>query len=145
MPRRASRLIGRTSRSLQLLCVAVLLCFGAAAVASAKTAPKKPPAKKTAPAPKPSGPPPVYVFPIPGSHFATPQTQIAFRGIPPGKGFDGRGNYTLGIRDQLIFPEIDYNKVEKVKGMNVCITTTAKTDAEGVALLKHLGMPFRAQ
>jgi large subunit ribosomal protein L5 len=66
-----------------------------------------------------------------------------FRGVS-GKSFDGRGNYTLGIRDQLIFPEIDYNKVEKVKGMNVCITTTAKTDAEGLALLKHLGMPFRA-
>jgi len=49
----------------------------------------------------------------------------------------------LGIRDQLIFPEIDYNKVEKVKGMNISITTTARTDAEGLALLKHLGMPFR--
>jgi len=66
-----------------------------------------------------------------------------FRGVSS-KSFDGRGNYTLGIRDQLIFPEIDYNKVDKVKGMNVCITTTARTDAEGVALLKHLGMPFRA-
>ncbi len=65
-----------------------------------------------------------------------------FRGVNT-KSFDGRGNYTLGIRDQLIFPEIDYNKVEKIKGMNVCITTTAKTDAEGVALLRHLGMPFR--
>lgn len=65
-----------------------------------------------------------------------------FRGISP-KSFDGRGNYTLGLKDQLIFPEIDYNKVEKLKGMNVCITTTAKTDAEGLALLKHMGMPFR--
>jgi len=65
-----------------------------------------------------------------------------FRGVST-KSFDGRGCYTLGIRDQLIFPEIDYNKVEKVKGMNVCITTTAKSDAEGLALLKHLGMPFR--
>src|SRR5580704_3948030 len=65
-----------------------------------------------------------------------------FRGVSS-KSFDGRGNYTLGIREQLIFPEIDYNKVDKVKGMNVCITTTAKTDAEGLALLKHLGMPFR--
>jgi large subunit ribosomal protein L5 len=65
-----------------------------------------------------------------------------FRGVST-KSFDGRGNYTLGIRDQLIFPEIDYNKVEKMKGMNVCITTTAKTDAEGVALLRQLGMPFR--
>src|SRR6202790_4719047 len=67
-----------------------------------------------------------------------------FRGVSS-KSFDGRGNYTLGIRDQLIFPEIDYNKVEKIKGMNISITTTAKTDAEGLALLKHLGMPFRAQ
>ncbi len=65
-----------------------------------------------------------------------------FRGVST-KSFDGRGNYTLGIRDQLIFPEIDYNKVEKVKGMNISITTTARTDAEGLALLKHLGMPFR--
>jgi large subunit ribosomal protein L5 len=65
-----------------------------------------------------------------------------FRGVSP-KSFDGRGNYTLGLRDQLIFPEIDYNKVEKVKGMNVSITTTAKTDAEGLALLRHMGMPFR--
>ncbi|HVO99482.1 MAG TPA: 50S ribosomal protein L5 [Bryobacteraceae bacterium] len=67
-----------------------------------------------------------------------------FRGVSS-RSFDGRGNYTLGIKDQLIFPEIDYNKVEKTKGMNICITTTAKTDAEGLALLKHLGMPFRTQ
>ena len=65
-----------------------------------------------------------------------------FRGVST-KSFDGRGNYTLGLKDQLIFPEIDYNKVEKTKGMNICITTTAKSDAEGLALLKHLGMPFR--
>ena len=65
-----------------------------------------------------------------------------FRGVST-KSFDGRGNYTLGVRDQLIFPEIDYNKVEKVKGMNICITTTAKTDNEGRALLKLMGMPFR--
>ena len=65
-----------------------------------------------------------------------------FRGVSS-KSFDGRGNYTLGVRDQLIFPEIDYNKVEKVKGMNISITTSAKTDAEGLALLKHMGMPFR--
>ena len=64
-----------------------------------------------------------------------------FHGVST-KSFDGRGNYTLGIRDQLIFPEIDYNKVEKTRGMNVCITTTANTDAEGMALLRHLGMPF---
>ena len=67
-----------------------------------------------------------------------------FRGVST-KSFDGRGNYTLGLKDQLIFPEIDYNKVEKTKGMNICITTNAKTDAEGLALLKHLGMPFRTQ
>src|SRR3989442_3547518 len=65
-----------------------------------------------------------------------------FRGVSS-KSFDGRGNYTLGIRDQLIFPEIDYNKVDKVKGMNISITTTAKTDAEGLALLRQLGMPFK--
>jgi large subunit ribosomal protein L5 len=66
-----------------------------------------------------------------------------FRGLST-KSFDGRGNYTLGIRDQLIFPEIDYSKVDKTKGMNICITTTARTDAEGLALLKQMGMPFRA-
>jgi len=65
-----------------------------------------------------------------------------FRGAPP-RAFDGRGNYTLGIRDQLIFPEINYAKVQKVKGMNVCVVTTAKTDEEARALLTHLGMPFR--
>ena len=65
-----------------------------------------------------------------------------FRGVSP-KSFDGRGNYTLGLKDQLIFPEIDYNKVEKTKGMNISITTTAKNDAEGLALLRHMGMPFR--
>ena len=65
-----------------------------------------------------------------------------FRGVSP-KSFDGRGNYTLGLKDQLIFPEIDYNKVEKTKGMNISITTTAATDAEGLALLRHMGMPFR--
>jgi len=67
-----------------------------------------------------------------------------FRGVS-GKSFDGRGNYTLGVKDQLIFPEIDYNKVEKSKGMNISIITTAKTDNEGLALLKHMGMPFRQQ
>ena len=65
-----------------------------------------------------------------------------FRGVSS-KSFDGRGNYTLGVKDQLIFPEIDYTKVEKTKGMNISITTTARTDAEGLALLKHMGMPFR--
>jgi large subunit ribosomal protein L5 len=67
-----------------------------------------------------------------------------FRGVSS-KSFDGRGNYTLGVKDQLIFPEIDYSKVEKTKGMNISITTTARTDAEGLALLKQMGMPFRTQ
>ena len=65
-----------------------------------------------------------------------------FRGISP-KGFDGRGNYTLGLRDQLIFPEIDYMRVDKNRGMNVSMVTTARTDEEGRQLLKLLGMPFR--
>ena len=65
-----------------------------------------------------------------------------FRGVSP-KAFDGRGNYTLGVKDQLIFPEIDFNKVQKVKGMNICIVTTARTDEEGRALLTGIGMPFR--
>ena len=65
-----------------------------------------------------------------------------FRGIS-GKSFDGRGNYALGIREQLTFPEIDYDKVDKVKGMNIIIVTTAKTDEEGKELLRLLGMPFR--
>ena len=65
-----------------------------------------------------------------------------FRGISP-KGFDGRGNYTLGLRDQLIFPEIDYMRVDKNRGMNISMVTTAKTDEEGRQLLKLLGMPFR--
>ena len=65
-----------------------------------------------------------------------------FRGVSP-RGFDGRGNYTLGVRDQLIFPEVSYGKVQKVKGMNVSIVTTARTDEEARALLAGLGMPFR--
>jgi large subunit ribosomal protein L5 len=65
-----------------------------------------------------------------------------FRGVS-GKGFDGRGNYTLGLRDQLMFTEIDYLKVDKARGMNVCVVTTAKTDAEARKLLQLLGMPFR--
>ncbi len=66
-----------------------------------------------------------------------------FRGVST-KSFDGRGNYTLGLHDQLIFPEIDYAKVDKLKGMNVTIVTTARTDEQARNLLKHLGMPFRA-
>jgi large subunit ribosomal protein L5 len=65
-----------------------------------------------------------------------------FKGISA-KGFDGRGNYTLGLRDQIIFPEIDYMKVDKARGMNVSVVTTAKTDEEARKLLQFLGMPFR--
>ncbi len=65
-----------------------------------------------------------------------------FRGVSP-KGFDGRGNYTLGIREQIIFPEIEYDKIDSIKGLNITVVTTARTDAEGRALLAHLGMPFR--
>ena len=65
-----------------------------------------------------------------------------FKGVSP-RGFDGRGNYTLGLRDQLLFPEIDYMKVDKARGMNVSVVTTAKTDEEARKLLQFLGMPFR--
>jgi large subunit ribosomal protein L5 len=65
-----------------------------------------------------------------------------FRGIS-GKAFDGRGNYSLGIKEQLIFPEIDYDKIDKIKGLNITIVTSAETDEEGKALLKLMGMPFR--
>lgn len=65
-----------------------------------------------------------------------------FRGIS-GKAFDGKGNYTLGIREHIIFPEIEYDKIDKIKGMNVTVVTTAQTDEEGKELLKLLGMPFR--
>ena len=65
-----------------------------------------------------------------------------FRGVSP-RAFDGRGNYTLGLREQIIFPEVDYDKVEKIRGLNVSIVTTARTDEEGLALLTGLGMPFR--
>jgi large subunit ribosomal protein L5 len=66
-----------------------------------------------------------------------------FKGVPP-KGFDGRGNYTLGLRDQLIFPEIDYMRVDKARGMNVSVITTARTDEEARRLLQLIGVPFRA-
>jgi large subunit ribosomal protein L5 len=65
-----------------------------------------------------------------------------FKGIS-GRAFDGRGNYTLGITEHIIFPEVDLEKVEKIKGMNVCISTTAETDEEGKELLRKFGMPFR--
>jgi large subunit ribosomal protein L5 len=65
-----------------------------------------------------------------------------FRGISR-RSFDGQGNFTMGVREQIIFPEIDYDKIEKIKGLNVSVITTAKTDEEGRALLTHLGMPFK--
>lgn len=65
-----------------------------------------------------------------------------FRGLPP-KGFDGRGNYNMGLKEQIVFPEINYDRVEKVRGMNITICTTAGNDNEGKALLEALGMPFR--
>ena len=70
--------------------------------------------------------------------------QRDFRGISP-DAFDGRGNYSLGLREQLVFPEIDYDKIDKIRGMEVTIVTTAETDAEGYHLLRHLGMPFRGR
>ena len=74
--------------------------------------------------------------------FALPRVRD-FKGVSP-KGFDGHGNYTLGLREQIIFPEIDYDRVDQIKGMNVSFVTTAHTDDEGRALLRALGMPFRA-
>lgn len=76
-------------------------------------------------------------------HVALPRTRD-FQGISPDS-FDGRGNYTLGLREQLIFPEIDYDKIDKIRGMEVSIVTTAKTDEEGRRLLGMLDMPFRQQ
>jgi large subunit ribosomal protein L5 len=66
-----------------------------------------------------------------------------FKGISP-KAFDGRGNYALGIREQIIFPEINYDKVDKLRGLSIAVVTTAQTDEEGYQLLKELGMPFSA-
>lgn len=74
-------------------------------------------------------------------HVALPRTRD-FQGVSPDS-FDGRGNYTLGLREQLIFPEINYDKIDKVRGMEISIVTTARTDEEGRRLLAHLGMPFR--
>lgn len=73
--------------------------------------------------------------------IALPRTRD-FKGISP-KAFDGRGNYTLGVREQIIFPEINYDRIDRIKGMNITFVTTAKTDEQGRALLKSLGMPFR--
>ena len=74
-------------------------------------------------------------------HIALPRVRD-FRGVSP-KSFDGRGNYTLGIREHIIFPEINYDKIDKIKGLNITIVTTSKTDEEGRLLLQLLGMPFR--
>ncbi len=74
-------------------------------------------------------------------HLALPRIRD-FRGVSP-KSFDGRGNYTLGVREQLIFPEISYDSIDQIRGMDVSIITTANTDEEGRALLKEMGMPFR--
>lgn len=75
-------------------------------------------------------------------HLALPRIRD-FRGINP-KGYDGRGNYSLGLREQLIFPEVEYDQIDQIRGMDISIVTTAQTDAEGLALLKELGMPFRS-
>jgi len=77
------------------------------------------------------------------SNVALPRVRD-FRGLST-RAFDGRGNYTLGLRDQVVFPEIDYAKVDKIKGMNISIVTDARTDAEALALLRHLGLPFRTE
>jgi len=74
--------------------------------------------------------------------FALPRVRD-FKGVSP-KGFDGRGNYTLGVREGIIFPEASFEKVDKPKGMNITISTSARTDEQGRALLRHLGMPFRS-
>ncbi len=74
--------------------------------------------------------------------FSVPRIRD-FKGMPD-KSFDGRGNYTLGIKEQIIFPEIEYDKIDKIRGLNITINTTAKSDEEAKALLKHLGMPFRS-
>jgi large subunit ribosomal protein L5 len=76
-------------------------------------------------------------------HVVLPRVRD-FRGLPP-NAFDGRGNYTLGLKDQLVFPEIDYTRVDKIKGLNITFTTTAKNDEVGRELLKLLGVPLRTQ
>ena len=74
-------------------------------------------------------------------HLALPRIRD-FRGISP-KSFDGRGNYSLGVKEQLIFPEIDYDSIDQIRGLDIAIVTTVETDEEGRALLKEMGMPFR--
>ena len=75
-------------------------------------------------------------------NFSIPRIRD-FKGMPD-KSFDGRGNYTIGIKEQIIFPEIEYDKIDKLRGMNITIGTTARTDEEAKALLKNMGMPFRS-
>ncbi|MFC1524557.1 50S ribosomal protein L5, partial [Thermodesulfobacteriota bacterium] len=74
-------------------------------------------------------------------HIALPRVRD-FRGVSP-KGFDGRGNFAMGIKEHIIFPEIDFDKIDKIKGLNISVNTNAETDEEGRFLLKLLGMPFR--
>ena len=74
-------------------------------------------------------------------HVSIPKVRD-FRGLSP-RGFDGRGNYNMGLKEQIVFPEIDYDKVDKIRGMNITICTSADNDTEGRALLESLGMPFR--
>ena len=74
-------------------------------------------------------------------HLTIPQVRD-FRGLSP-KGFDGRGNYNMGLKEQIVFPEIDYDKVDKIRGLNITIVTSAKDDAQGRALLEALGFPFK--
>ncbi len=83
----------------------------------------------------------MYAFMDKLMNLALPRVRD-FRGLPP-KGFDGRGNYNMGLKEQIVFPEINFDKVEKARGMNITICTSGKTDAEGKALLEALGMPFR--
>ena len=83
----------------------------------------------------------MWSFPTRLIHVALPRTRD-FQGVSPDS-FDGRGNYSLGLTEQLIFPEIDYDSIDKSRGMEVNIVTTAQTDEEGRSLLAHLGMPFR--
>lgn len=74
--------------------------------------------------------------------FAVPRIRD-FKGMPD-RSFDGRGNYTIGVKEQIIFPEIEYDKIDRIRGLNITINTTAKSDEEAKALLKHMGMPFRS-
>lgn len=83
----------------------------------------------------------MYAFMDKLMNLALPRVRD-FRGLPP-KGFDGRGNYNMGLKEQIVFPEINFDRVEKARGMNITICTSGKTDAEGKALLEALGMPFR--